>query len=192
MVCFVAGKPKKSDYRKFRLTSVAGSDDYGAMQEVLRRRYSGSLSKELPLPDLVVVDGGKGQVNAAFAVLDGAGLDIPVIGLAKRLEEIFMPHARDPFNLPKTSPALKLLQRLRDEAHRFAVTYHRKLRRERTLRTELTSIPGIGEKTAQKLLGYFGSVEHIASLSPEELETAAGKSVAEKIYLFYHPEEITG
>lgn len=192
MVCFVAGKPKKSDYRKFRLTSVAGSDDYGAMQEVLRRRYSGSLSKELPLPDLVVVDGGKGQVNAAFAVLDGAGLDIPVIGLAKRLEEIFMPHARDPFNLPKTSPALKLLQQLRDEAHRFAVTYHRKLRRERTLRTELTSIPGIGEKTAQKLLGYFGSVEHIASLSPEELETAAGKSVAEKIYLFYHPEEITG
>lgn len=192
MVCFVAGKPKKSDYRKFRLTSVAGSDDYGAMQEVLRRRYSGSLSKEFPLPDLVVVDGGKGQVNAAFAVLDGAGLDIPVIGLAKRLEEIFMPHARDPFNLPKTSPALKLLQRLRDEAHRFAVTYHRKLRRERTLRTELTSIPGIGEKTAQKLLGYFGSVEHIASLSPEELETAAGKSVAEKIYLFYHPEEITG
>lgn len=192
MVCFVAGKPKKSDYRKFRLTSVAGSDDYGAMQEVLRRRYSGSLSKDLPLPDLVVVDGGKGQVNAAFAVLDGAGLDIPVIGLAKRLEEIFMPHARDPFNLPKTSPALKLLQRLRDEAHRFAVTYHRKLRRERTLRTELTSIPGIGEKTAQKLLGYFGSVEHIASLSPEELETAAGKSVAEKIYLFYHPEEITG
>lgn len=192
MVCFVAGKPKKSDYRKFRLTSVAGSDDYGAMQEVLKRRYSGSLSKELPLPDLVVVDGGKGQVNAAFAVLDGAGLDIPVIGLAKRLEEIFMPHARDPFNLPKTSPALKLLQRLRDEAHRFAVTYHRKLRRERTLRTELTSIPGIGEKTAQKLLGYFGSVEHIASLSPEELETAAGKSVAKKIYLFYHPEEITG
>lgn len=192
MVCFVAGKPKKSDYRKFRLTSVAGSDDYGAMQEVLRRRYSGSLSKDLPLPDLVVVDGGKGQVNAAFAVLDGAGLDIPVIGLAKRLEEIFMPHARDPFNLPKTSPALKLLQQLRDEAHRFAVTYHRKLRRERTLRTELTSIPGIGEKTAQKLLGYFGSVEHIASLSPEELETAAGKSVAEKIYLFYHPEEITG
>jgi excinuclease ABC subunit C len=192
MVCFVAGKPKKSDYRKFRLTSVAGSDDYGAMQEVLKRRYSGSLSKELPLPDLVVVDGGKGQVNAAFAVLDGAGLDIPVIGLAKRLEEIFIPHARDPFNLPKTSPALKLLQRLRDEAHRFAVTYHRKLRRERTLRTELTSIPGIGEKTAQKLLGYFGSVEHIASLSPEELETAAGKSVAKKIYLFYHPEEITG
>lgn len=192
MVCFVAGKPKKSDYRKFRLTSVAGSDDYGAMQEVLKRRYSGSLSKELPLPDLVVVDGGKGQVNAAFAVLDGVGLDIPVIGLAKRLEEIFIPHARDPFNLPKTSPALKLLQRLRDEAHRFAVTYHRKLRRERTLRTELTSIPGIGEKTAQKLLGYFGSVEHIASLSPEELETAAGKSVAKKIYLFYHPEEITG
>ncbi len=192
MVCFVAGKPKKSDYRKFRLTSVAGSDDYGAMQEVLRRRYSGSLSKALPLPDLVVVDGGKGQVNAAFAILAGAGLDIPVIGLAKRLEEVFMPHARDPFNLPKTSPARKLRQRVRDEAHRFAGTYHRKLRRDRTLRTELTSIPGIGEKTAQKLLGYFGSVEHIASLGPEELETAAGKSVAEKIYRFYHPEEITG
>ncbi len=191
MVCFVGGKPRKSDYRKFRLTSVEGSDDYGAMQEVLRRRYGGSLSRELPLPDLVVVDGGKGQVNAAFDVLAGAGLDIPVIGLAKRLEEIFMPHARDPFNLPKTSPALKLLQRLRDEAHRFAVTYHRKLRRERTLQTELTSIQGIGEKTARKLLSHFGSVEHIASLRPEELEAAAGKSVAEKIYRFYHPQELT-
>lgn len=189
MVTFVHGKPKKSDYRKFRLKTIGGSDDYAAMQEVLDRRYGGTLSRELPQPDLIVVDGGKGQVNTAYGILREIGLDIPVIGLAKRLEEIFMPHVGDPFNLPKTSPALKLLQQLRDEAHRFAVTYHRQLRKERTLQTELTSIAGIGEKTAQKLLRHFGSVERIAALSLEELEAAAGKNTAGKIFLFYHEEK---
>ncbi|MBM3162759.1 MAG: excinuclease ABC subunit C [Chlorobi bacterium] len=189
MVTFVHGKPKKSDYRKFRLRSFEGSDDYAAMEEVITRRYTGSLAAELPMPDLIVVDGGKGQVNSAHAVLSAAGLNMPVIGLAKRLEEVFMPHVSDPFNLPKTSPALKLLQQLRDEAHRFAVTYHRKLRTERTLQTELTSIAGIGETTAEKLLRHFGSVDRIAALSLEELDAAAGKNRAEKIFRFYHPEE---
>jgi excinuclease ABC subunit C len=188
MVSFVQAKPKKSDYRKFRLNTFEGSDDYAAMQEVLRRRYCGTLSKELPLPDLIVVDGGKGQVNTAHAILRQIGLDIPVIGLAKRLEEIFLPHVSDPFNLPKTSPALKLLQQLRDEAHRFAVTYHRKLRTGRTIQTELAAIAGIGEKTAHKLLRHFGSVDRIATLAREELEAVVGKNAAQKIFVFYHPE----
>ena len=187
MVCFERGKPKKADYRKFKMTSFEGSDDYAAMEEVIRRRYSGSLATALPLPDLIVVDGGKGQVNTAFHTLTALGLSIPVIGLAKRIEEIFTPQARDPFNLPKTSPALKLLQQLRDEAHRFAITYHRQLRSERTLKTELTTIKGIGEKTAFMLLERFGSVDGVARATLEELTAAAGKKTAEALYCFYHP-----
>jgi excinuclease ABC subunit C len=187
MVCFERGKPKKADYRKFKMKSFEGSDDYAAMEEVIRRRYGGSLSTELPWPDLIVVDGGKGQVNTAFHTLNALGHSIPVIGLAKRIEEIFTPQAKDPFNLPKTSPALKLLQQLRDEAHRFAITYHRKLRSERTLQTELTTIAGIGEKTAFKLLERFGSVNGVAQATLEELTTAAGTKTANAIYRFYRP-----
>lgn len=186
MVCFVQGKSRRSDYRKFKLNSFEGSDDYAAMREVLLRRYSGSLSRELSFPDLIVVDGGKGQVNIAFEVMREIGLDIPVIGLAKRLEEIFLPFVSEPYNLPKTSPGLKILQQLRDEAHRFAVTYHRKLRSQRTIQTELTSIAGIGEKTAGKLLRHFGSVKQIASATLVELEAVTGKRAAEKIFGFYH------
>jgi excinuclease ABC subunit C len=187
MVCFEKGKPKKSDYRKFKITSFEGSDDYAAMEEVIRRRYHGSLATKLPWPDLIVVDGGKGQVNTAFHTLNALGLTIPVIGLAKRIEEIFTPHANDPFNLPKTSPALKLLQQLRDEAHRFAITYHRKLRSTRTLQTELTTIAGIGDKTAFRLLECFGSVDAVAQASMEELKAATGAKTAEAIYRFYRP-----
>ena len=187
MVCFEKGKPKKSDYRKFKLKTLEGSDDYAAMEEVIRRRYSGSLSTELPWPDLIVVDGGKGQVNTAFHTLNALGLSIPLIGLAKRIEEIFTPQTRDPFNLPKTSPALKLLQQLRDEAHRFAVTYHRKLRSERTLQTELTTIAGVGEKTAFRLLERFGSVEGVTQATIEELKAAAGTKVGEAVFRFYRP-----
>jgi excinuclease ABC subunit C len=186
MVCFEKGKPKKSDYRKFKLKTFEGSDDYAAMEEVIQRRYGGSLSKKLPMPDLIVVDGGKGQVNTAYNALIALGITIPVIGLAKRIEEIFTPQEKDPFNLPKTSPALKLLQQLRDEAHRFAITYHRKLRTERTLQTELTTIEGIGEKTAFRLLKHFGSVDAIAHATIEELKAAAGAKTAEAVYRFYH------
>jgi excinuclease ABC subunit C len=187
MVCFEKGKPKKSDYRKFKLNSFDGSDDYAAMAEVIRRRYAGSLSTELPLPDLIVVDGGKGQVNTAFQTMNTLGLSIPVIGLAKRIEEIFTPQAQDPFNLPKTSPALKLLQQLRDEAHRFAITYHRNLRSKRILQTELTTISGIGDKTAFRLLEQFGSVDGVARATMEELKAMAGAKAAEAIYRFYRP-----
>jgi len=187
MVCFEKGKPKKSDYRKFKLQTFEGSDDYAAMKEVIQRRYAGSLAKDLPLPDLIVVDGGKGQVNTAYLTLNDLGVSIPVIGLAKRIEEIFTPQHNDPFNLPKTSPALKLLQQLRDEAHRFAITYHRKLRSKRTLQTELTSIAGVGEKTAYRLLEQLGSVDAVAQATMEELKAVTGVKIAEAIYSFYRP-----
>ena len=187
MVCFEKGKPKKSDYRKFKLQTFEGSDDYAAMKEVIQRRYAGTLSKDLPLPDLIVVDGGKGQVNTAYLTLNDLGVSIPVIGLAKRIEEIFTPQHNDPFNLPKTSPALKLLQQLRDEAHRFAITYHRKLRSKRTLQTELTTIAGVGEKTAYRLLEQLGSVDAVAQATMEELKAVTGVKIAEAIYSFYRP-----
>jgi excinuclease ABC subunit C len=188
MVCFVSGKPKKSEYRKFRLRSFEGSDDYAAMHEAITRRYGGTLSETLPMPDLVIVDGGKGQANVAAKALFELGIDIPVAGLAKRLEEIWLPRERDPHNLPKTSPALKLLQQMRDEAHRFAVTYHRKIRTDRTIRTELTEIAGVGGKTAERLLSHFGSVEAVSALSVDEISSVAGKKTAESIYRHFHPD----
>jgi excinuclease ABC subunit C len=186
MVTFVSGKPKKSDYRKFKLKSFEGSDDYAAMREAVTRRYGGSLTEELPMPDLVLIDGGKGQVNTAWKVLQELGVEVPVAGLAKRLEEIFVPNERDPYNLLKTSPALKLLQQLRDEAHRFAITYHRKLRSNRTIRTELTGIEGVGDKSAEKLLKHFGSVESVSKATFEELSAVTGRKTAERIYRYFN------
>lgn len=191
MVCFTDGKPRKSEYRKFKLRHVEGSDDYAAMREALQRRYSGKLSKDLPMPDLLVIDGGKGQVNIAWKTLLELGITLPVIGLAKRLEEIYLPGVGDPFNLPKTSPALKLLQRIRDEAHRFAISYHRKLRTARTLKTSLTEIPGIGEKKAMKLLERFGSIEQIAKASKEELREITGRKLAETVVNYFNKHKNT-
>ena len=185
MVCFVNGKPRKSEYKKFRLRTINGSDDYAAMCEAITRRYSGTLSNELPLPDLIVIDGGKGQVNVAWKTLLKSGISVPVIGLAKRLEEIYFPSSRDPYNLPKTSPALKLLQRIRNEAHRFAISYHRSLRKSRTLTTILTEIPGIGEKSAMKLLSHFGSIEQIAKADRKELMKITGPRTAEAVAIFF-------
>ena len=195
MVSFVHGRPLKKGYRKFRLKELeeacgpGSSNDYAAMEEVLRRRYGGSLKEELPMPDLIVVDGGKGQLGTAKKVLDRLGVTVPVIGLAKRLEEVFTPGSALPYNLPKTSPALKLLQQLRDEAHRFAISYHRDLRSKRTTSTGLTSIPGVGEKTAFALLERFGSAEGVAAATREELGAAAGLAKGMSIFRYYHPEE---
>ncbi len=192
MVCFTDGKPRKSDYRKFKLRTIEGSDDYAAMHEALMRRYGGTLSKDLPMPDLIVIDGGKGQVNIARKTLSELKINIPVIGLAKRLEEIHLPGISDPFNLPKTSPALKLLQKIRDEAHRFAINYHRKLRNARTLKTALTDIPGIGQKSAMKLLKIFGSVDQVAQASQEELRKITGPKTAEAIGQFFNDRNTSG
>ncbi len=214
MVVFYDGKPKKSDYRKFKiqtaLNEVGKPDDFASMREVVYRRYSkiteaphpnplqrrgdsvpplppekGLGGEVLPMPDLIVVDGGKGQLSSAVKVLSDIGFkDLNIIGLAKRLEEVYVPNASDAQSIPKTSSGLKLLQRIRDEAHRFAITFHRSLRDKRTLKSELEDIKGIGKKTAQKLLTEFGSVEKIKEAikdNYEEFEKKAGKKVAEKV-----------
>jgi len=203
MVVFFDGKPKKSDYRKFKINTVSDEtgmpDDFLSMREVIYRRFKkiaegnltvdennnnedGSFSSK---PDLIIIDGGKGQLSSAVKVLEDLQIkDQNIIGLAKRLEEVFFPNESIPHNIPKTSSGLRLLQRVRDEAHRFAVTYHRSLRDKRTFSTELTEIEGIGEKTAQKLLIEFGSVENLKEVMKNNfiiIERSAGKKVAGKL-----------
>jgi excinuclease ABC subunit C len=185
MVCFTDGKPRKSDYRKFKIRTVEGIDDFASMREVIERRYSGSLSEELPMPDLIVIDGGKGQLSAAYDVLQSLNIQTPVIGLAKRLEEVFFPNEQFSHNLPKTSSSLKLLQQVRDEAHRFAITFHRQLRDKRTLTTELTEIDGVGSGKAEKLLKIFGSVAQVESAAFDQLTAAVGKKTAEIIRRYF-------
>lgn len=181
MVVFLDGKPKKSAYRTYKIQSFVGNDDFAAMREVIKRRYNRAVEEQQELPDLIVIDGGKGQLSAAVEILQSIEQtkQIPVIGLAKRLEEIFFPHQSESLLLPRTSTGLRLLQNLRDEAHRFAITFHRKLRDKRTLQTELTTIPGIGPKTAEKLLVHFGSVKGVKNATPKDWEECIGKKGAE-------------
>ncbi len=182
MVVFENGKPKKSEYRKFIIKSVEGPDDFASMREVIERRYSRVKEENLRMPELVMVDGGKGQLSSAVEILNSLELkNYEVIGLAKRLEEVFLPGSPEPQTIPKTSSSLKLLQHIRDEAHRFAITFHRERRSKRTITTELLEIKGIGEKVAAKLLTEFKSVEEIKKLSIEELAKVIGKSKAELI-----------
>ncbi len=183
MVCFIEGKPKKSEYKKFKLKYVDGNDDFAAMREVITRRYTRLVQENLPLPDLIIVDGGKGQLSSAIEILQQLEIfdKVTIIGLAKRLDEVFVPFESDSIMLPRNSASLKLIQQLRDEAHRFAITYHRLLRDKRTLKTELTDIKGIGEKTAEKLLKKFGSVKQIKMLTFEELKSAIGEKNSEAL-----------
>jgi excinuclease ABC subunit C len=143
------------------------------------------------IPDLIVVDGGKGQLSSAVMALKEIGFfgQAPIVGLAKRLEEVFVPGQSEPLMIPKTSSSLKLLQRVRDESHRFAITFHRKKRRKRTLQTELHQIDGIGNKTAEKLLRHFGSVKKIKQASMDDLKEVAGTKTGSTIYGFFHTEE---
>ncbi|MCX6136294.1 MAG: excinuclease ABC subunit UvrC [Ignavibacteriales bacterium] len=185
MVVFVDGKPKKSEYRKFKIRGEgerSANDDFASMREVIRRRYGHLKESGEQFPDLIMVDGGKGQLSSALEVLqsiDSAAQ--PLISLAKRLEEVFVPGESDPVSIPKTSSSLRLLQQLRDEAHRFAVTYHRSLRSKRTLQTELDLIEGIGKKKAKELLEVFGSVQGVKFASQEQLAEVVGEKTAEKI-----------
>ncbi len=185
MVVFVDGKAKKSEYRKYKVKTVDKNDDFAAMRETILRRYS-RVKKELKeseYPDLIVVDGGKGQLSSAVAILKSLDLfgKIPIIGLAKKLEEVYFPGQSEPLSLPRTSSSLKLIQQLRDEAHRFAITFHRSLRDKRTLKTSLTDIDGIGEKTAQKLLIAFGSADNVYEASIEELTEYTSFKIASAI-----------
>lgn len=194
MVVFERGVPKKSHYRRFSIKSVQGQDDFASMAEVLRRRFrrwkvaleeasrpGGKLDKGFGmLPDLLIVDGGKGQLSSALAVLEDYGLEdkIPLVGLAKRQEELFLPHKPEPVLLPRQSQSLYLVQRIRDEAHRFAVSYHRKRRRKQTARSRLDEIPGVGPKRKKALLKAFGDLRAITKAKEEELAAVEGISMA--------------
>jgi excinuclease ABC subunit C len=185
MVVFVDGKAKKSEYRKFKIKTVDKNDDFAAMRETVLRRYTRVKEelKESEYPDLVIVDGGKGQLSSAVEILKSLDLfgKIPIIGLAKRLEEVYFPGQSEPLSLPRTSSSLKLIQQLRDEAHRFAITFHRSLRDKRTLKTSLTDIEGVGDKTAQKLLIAFGSADNVYEASIDELTEHVNFKVASAI-----------
>ena len=188
MVVFVDGKPKKSLYRKFIIKEVAGPDDFASMQEVIRRRYTRAIENN-DFPDLIMVDGGKGQLSSAVEILNNLGLkQIPIIGLAKRLEEVFFPLKSDPESIPKTSSGLKLLQQIRDEAHRFAITFHRNRRSKRTFTSELNEIEGIGPSTAQKLIKSIGSVNAIKNAAEETLSAVVGKKKAAIIKRYFQRE----
>jgi excinuclease ABC subunit C len=183
MVVFEDGKPRTGEYRRFRIRSVTGPDDFASHQEVLRRRFrlatrgeEGSAEeRRWAMPDLVIVDGGRGQVSAAKTVLDEIGLhDLPLAGLAKEREELFLPDRSDPILLPVTSPALYLVQRLRDEAHRFAITYHRDLRARRTVRSAFDDLPGVGPRRKRELLKVFGSIKRVREAPVEQIAAVPG------------------
>ncbi len=177
MVCFVDGKPRKSEYRKFHIKTVDGIDDFASMHEVVSRRYTRQLDEKNPLPDLILIDGGKGQLSAAKSALDALGLGyVPVIGLAKRLEEVFKPGMSEPQNIVKTSPGLHLLRAIRDEVHRFAITFHRKTRKKDMTKSIFEDIPGMGKKRIQKLWQEFESLEVIQNASINELKEKTGFS----------------
>lgn len=190
-VVFIDGKPFKSQYRRFNIKSVEGPNDFASMEEVVERRYSRQLSEGNQLPDLIVIDGGKGQLSSAFSVLQKLGLEgrIQIIGIAKRLEELYFANDPIPLYLDKKSETLKVLQHLRDEAHRFGITFHRVKRAENFTSSALSEVAGIGNKTAEKLLSHFKSVEIIKKLSKEELEKVIGKDKSEKIIAYFHPDK---
>jgi len=190
MVVFVDGKPKKSEYKKFIIKEVEGPDDFASMQEVIRRRYTRLLENKNPLPELIVVDGGKGQLSSAVEILDSLGIkQYNIIGLAKRLEEVFFPENSEPESIPKTSSGLRLLQQIRDEAHRFAITFHRARRSKRTITTELTEIKGIGKSTAYQLLSEMGSVEKIKNSNTETLSKIIGNKKAQLVREYFTNEK---
>jgi len=183
MVVFEAGLPKKADYRKFRVKGLSGApDDFASMREVVGRRYRRRLEEGKDLPDLVLVDGGKGQLGAAIQALEELGLgDQPVASLAKREELIYVRGREEPIALPRSSPVLQLVQRVRDEAHRFAVGFHRQARTSRTIRSELDDVPGIGPAKRRKLLSVFGSVRGVRGATEAELAAVVGKSMAARL-----------
>jgi excinuclease ABC subunit C len=204
MVVFEDGLPKRSDYRRFEIKSVQGQDDFGSMDEVLRRRFArldqaapeaetpGDRPAKRPRfaypPSLVLVDGGRGQLGVAEKVLADRGLDIPVIGLAKRLEEVYLPGQPEPLRIPRGSEALFVLQHIRDEAHRFAITYHREKRAKRALRSPLDDIPGVGASRKKALLKRFGSLTRLRTADVEELRAVpgVGPALAQTIHDHLH------
>jgi excinuclease ABC subunit C len=191
MVVFEDGLPKKSEYRRFKIRTLTGQDDFAAMEEVLRRRFGAYVADlDLPVeergkfaypPSLVVIDGGAGQLGRAVKVLADFELDIPVVGLAKRLEEVYQPHTEQPLMIPRGEEALYLLQNVRDEAHRFAVTYHRNLRGKRMIDSVLDSVPGLGPKRKKQLMRRFGSLKRLRTATFEEIAEVVPEAVAKQL-----------
>jgi excinuclease ABC subunit C len=191
MTVFRDAKPSKKDYRHFNVKTVVGPDDFATMEEVIYRRYKRVLEEEQPMPQLIVIDGGKGQLSAALTSLDKLGLvgKVAVIGIAKRLEEIYYPGDSLPLYLNKKSETLRIIQYIRDEAHRFGITHHRKRRGKGLIKTELNNIKGISEKTSQKLLSEFKSVKEIKERSLEELAAVIGRSKAKLVKDYFSPPQ---
>lgn len=189
-VVFIDGKPAKREYRKFHVKTVEGPDDFASMEEIIFRRYKRVLDEGRELPDLIVIDGGKGQLHSAVNSLKKLDLygKVPVIGLAKRMEEVYYPGDKDPYLLAKNSVALKTLMHIRDEAHRFGITFHRQLREKPLTKSELNSIKGIGGKSEEQLVRHFKSVENIKKASIAELATVVGIKKAEMVYVYFHPD----
>ena len=187
-VVFKNGKPSKKDYRHFNIKTVVGPDDFASMEEVVYRRYKRLVEEQQPLPQLIIIDGGKGQLSSALKSLETLNLrgKIAIIGIAKRLEELFYPNDPIPLYLDKKSETLKIIQQLRNEAHRFGIEHHRNKRSKSALNTELEMISGIGEKTVVELLKQFKSAKRVANAKLDELEAIVGVSRAEKIYSYYH------
>ncbi len=190
-VVFKDGKPSKKDYRKFNIKTVEGPDDFASMEEVVYRRYKRLLEEKEPLPQLIIVDGGKGQLSSGLKALEDLGLrgKVTIVGIAKRLEEIYYPGDSIPLYLDKRSESLKVIQHLRNEAHRFGITFHRQKRSKAALETELDDIAGIGEKTAIALLKHFRSVKRIKEASLKELQEVVGVSKGNIIYKFYQEQQ---
>jgi excinuclease ABC subunit C len=186
-VVFKDGKPSKKDYRHFNIKTVEGPDDFASMTEVVYRRYKRLLDEKEPLPQLIIIDGGKGQLSAALKSIDELGLrgKITIIGIAKRLEELFFPGDSIPLYLDKKSETLKVIQQLRNEAHRFGITHHRDKRSKAALNSSIESIPGIGEKTMTTLIQHFKSVKRLQMATEKEISDVIGVSKAKKISDFY-------
>ena len=186
-VVFKEGKPSKKDYRHFNIKTVVGPDDFASMEEVVYRRYKRMLDENQPLPQLIIIDGGKGQLSSALKSIDELGLrgKIAIIGIAKRLEELFYPGDSVPLYLDKKSETLKVIQQLRNEAHRFGITFHRDKRSKSALNSSIETIPGIGEKTMLSLIQHFKSVKRLKLASEKEISDVVGVSKAKKITDFY-------
>ena len=191
MVCFKKAKPDKSEYRHFNIRTVEGPDDYASMEEIIYRRYKRLTEENKSLPQLIIVDGGKGQISAALASLRKLNLTgrMTVIGIAKKLEEIYYPNDPLPMYLDKKSESLRLIQQMRDEAHRFGITHHRKRREKGTVKSVLTDIPGIGYSTARQLLWKLKSVKRIREASLEELQAVIGKAKGRIVYNHFHTRQ---
>lgn len=189
MVCFKNAVPDKSQYRRFNIKTVEGINDFASMKEIVARRYRRLLADEAPLPQLIIIDGGKGQLSSAMEGLEEAGMrrKAAVVGLAKNEEEIFFPGDQESIKLPMNSESLKLIRRIRDEVHRFGITFHRNQRSKGTFVNELETISGIGKNTATALLKRFRSVKKIKELTFKELEAEVGKSKASLVYQHFHP-----